>query len=136
MLLDYTQDNLNLVIDIITKNLTPDLLPKKWITRNQFNPMFGHCHTASGCLQKIFGTKVIKLYRALDDEDIYHWWAVDNENIIIDITADQYYSTGRHPPIYESGKKSGLLGFGYRKNVLELTDRVAKQLLSTDTPLL
>jgi hypothetical protein len=37
MLLDYTQDNLNLVIDIITKNLTPDLLPKKWITRNQFN---------------------------------------------------------------------------------------------------
>jgi hypothetical protein len=98
--------------------------------------MFGHCHTASGCLQKIFGTKVIKLYRALDDEDIYHWWAVDNENNIIDITADQYYSTGRYPPIYESGKKSGLLGFGYRKNVIELTDRVAKHLLSNGTPLL
>jgi hypothetical protein len=135
MLLDYTQDNLNLVIDIITKNLTADLLPKKWINRNQFNPMFGHCHTASGCLQKIFGTKAIKLYRALDDEDIYHWWAVDNENIIIDITADQYYSTGRKPP-HESGIKSGMLGFGYRKNVLKLTDRVAKQLLSTGTPLL
>ena len=135
-MLEYTPKNLKLVSKIILKNLTPDLLPKKWVERNASNPMFGHCHNASGCLQKIFGTKVIKLYRALDDEGIYHWWAVDNENNIIDITADQYYSTGRYPPIYESGKKSGLLGFGYRKNVIELTDRVAKHLLSNGTPLL
>ncbi len=41
-MLDYTPDNLKLVSEIIHKNLTPDLLPKKWITRNQFNPLFGH----------------------------------------------------------------------------------------------
>jgi len=122
------------VSDVIVNNLTPDLLPKKWIKRNESNPMFGHCHTASACLQKIFGTKIIKLYRALDDEGIYHWWAVDKEGHLIDLTVDQYYSTGRKPP-HESGTKSGMLGFGYRVKVLTLLDKVLKQLQSKGTPL-
>ena len=133
-MLDYTPDNLKLVSGVILDNLTPDLLPKKWIKRNESNPMFGHCHTASACLQKIFGTKVIKLYRALDDEGIYHWWAVDKEGHLIDLTVDQYYSTGRKPP-HESGTKSGMLGFGYRVKVLTLLDKVLKQLQSKGTPL-
>lgn len=135
MLLNFTQDNLNLVIDIIKQNLSPDLLPKKWVERNASNPMFGHCHTASACLQKIFGTKVIKLHRALDDEGIYHWWAVDAAGNIIDITADQYWSTKRKPP-YLQGSKSGMLGFEYKKRVLKLLDKVTKQLTSNGTPLL
>jgi hypothetical protein len=126
-MLNYTPDNLKLVSDVIISNLTPDLLPKKWIKRNKSNPMFGHCHTASACLQKIFGTKVIKLYRALDDEGIYHWWVVDKEGLLIDLTVDQYYSTGRNPP-YENGVKSGMLGFEYRVKVLTLLDKVLKQL--------
>jgi len=133
-MLDYTPDNLKLVSEVILDNLTPDLLPKKWIKRNESNPMFGHCHTASACLQKIFGTKIIKLYRALDDEGIYHWWAVDKEGHLIDLTVDQYYSTGRKPP-HESGVKSGMLGFGYRVKVLTLLDKVLKQLQSKGTPL-
>ncbi len=134
MILEYTPDNLKLVSELILNNLTPDLLPKKWVRRNESNPMFGHCHTASGCLQKIFGTKVIKLYRALDDENIYHWWAVDKDGHLIDLTADQYYSTGRKPP-HENGVKSGMLGFGYRDKVLTLLDKVLKQLQSKETPL-
>ena len=133
-MLEYTPENLKLVNEVILNNLTSDLLPKKWIKRNESNPMFGHCHTASACLQKIFGTKVIKLYRALDDENIYHWWAVDKEGHLIDLTVDQYYSTGRKPP-HESGIKSGMLGFGYRDKVLTLLDKVLKQLQSTGTPL-
>ena len=133
-MLEYTPDNLKLVSELILNNLTPDLLPKKWVKRNESNPMFGHCHTASGCLQKIFGTKVIKLYRALDDENIYHWWAVDKDGHLIDLTADQYYSTGRKPP-HENGVKSGMLGFGYRDKVLTLLDKVLKQLQSKGTPL-
>ena len=132
--MEYNENNLKMVSDIIVKNLTPDLLPKKWVERNSTNPMFGHCHTASGCLQKIFGTKAIKLYRALDDEGIYHWWAVDKEGQRIDLTVDQYYSTGRKPP-HESGTKSGMLGFEYRKRVLTLLDKVLKQLQSKGTPL-
>jgi hypothetical protein len=131
--MDYNKKNLNLVIDAIKRNLTPDLLPKKWIERNNTNPMFGHCHTSSACLQKIFGSKNIKLWRGLDDEGIWHWWAVDLEGKLIDVTADQYTSQGRKPP-YDVGEKSSMLGFDYRTRVLTLLDKVSKELSSNGTP--
>lgn len=130
---EYNGDNLEKACQIIKNNLSSDLLPKKWIERNSTNPMFGHCHTASACLQKLFGTKNIKLYRALDDENIWHWWVQTVDGNRIDITADQYYSVGRTPP-YESGEKATMLGFEYRKRVLKLLDIVSNELLSTGTP--
>jgi hypothetical protein len=133
--MEYNETNLDLVSKVIINNLTPDLLPKKWVERNSSNPKFGHCHNASACLQKIFGSKNIKLYRALDEEDIWHWWAVDKEGKLIDLTADQYYSMERTPP-YETGEKSSMLGFGYRTRVLQLLDKVTNELSSNGTPLL
>jgi hypothetical protein len=133
--MEYNETNLDLVSKVIINNLTPDLLPKKWVERNSSNPMFGHCHNASACLQKIFGSKNIKLYRALDEEDIWHWWAVDKEGKLIDLTADQYYSMERTPP-YKTGEKSSMLGFGYRTRVLQLLDKVTNELSSNGTPLL
>ena len=131
---EYNDINLKLACDIIVKNLTPDLLPKKWVERNSKNPMFGHCHTASACLQRLFGTKNIRLYRALDDEGIWHWWVVDVNGQLIDLTADQYYSQGRNPP-YNDGEKASILGFDYRKRVLRLLDKVSKELSENGTPL-
>ena len=132
---EYNDINLKLACDIIVKNLTPDLLPKKWVERNSKNPMFGHCHTASACLQRLFGTKNIRLYRALDDEGIWHWWVIDKEGKLIDLTADQYFSQQRKPP-YESGTKASILGFEYRKRVQRLLDKVTSDLISNGTPLL
>ena len=129
-MIEYNETNLNKAIQIIKDNLTPDLLPKKWIKRNSTNPMFGHCHTASATLQKMFGTKNLKLYRALDDEDIWHWWCVDKDGKLIDITESQYTVDGRTPP-HDKGVKSSMLGFGYRKRVLKLLD---KSLSSFRTP--
>lgn len=131
--LEYNGDNLEKACQIIKDNLSSDLLPKKWIERNSTNPMFGHCHTASACLQKLFGTKNIKLYRALDDEGIWHWWVQTIDGNRIDITADQYYSVGRTPP-YESGEKATMLGFEYRKRVFKLLDIVSNKLFSNGTP--
>ena len=116
-----------MVSTVILDNLTPDLLPKKWRKRNSVNLMFGHCHTASVCLQKVFGTENIKLYRAKDDNDIWHWWCVDKNGELIDLTADQYYKMGRTPP-YEQGEKASMLGWGYKKRVEELLKRVEKVL--------
>jgi len=132
--MEYNKKNLKLVSDSIMRNLSPDLLPKKWVERNSTNPMFGHCHTASGCLQKVFGTKNIKLYRALDDEGIWHWWVIDVNGDLIDLTADQYYSQGRNPP-HDEGTKASILGFDYRKRVLRLLERVTKDLSENGTPL-
>jgi hypothetical protein len=130
---DYNGDNVKHACQTIKNSLSCDLLPKKWIERNKTNPMFGHCHTASACLQKLFGSENIKLYRALDDEDIWHWWAVTKEGELIDITADQYYSTGRTPP-YNEGKKASMLGFDYRKRVLKLLATVRTNLHLNGTP--
>ena len=127
LVVEYNELNLSLVISIIKRNLTPDLLPKKWILRNETNPMFGHCHTSSACLQKVFGSKNIKLYRSLDDEGIWHWWAVDCNNKLIDITEEQYTSRGREAP-HSSGTKAYSLGFKYRKRVVELYKRVVEEL--------
>jgi len=132
--MEYNSENLKLVSGIIVNNLTPDLLPKKWVERNSSNPMFGHCHTASACLQKVFGTKNIKLYRALDDEGIWHWWAVDLNGKLVDLTVDQYTSVGRTPP-HADGTKASILGFEYRKRVLRLLDMVTNQLSENGTPL-
>jgi len=133
--MEYNEDNLKMVSDIIIENLTPDLLPKKWIDMNKTNPMFGHCHTASACLQKVFGSKNIKLYRALDQWDVWPWWAVDLNGKLIDLTVDQYLSLGRQPP-HDIGTKASSLGFDYRKRVLVLLDKVTKALTSNGTPVL
>jgi len=116
---------------LIVKNLTPDLIPVKWRQRNSVNPMFGHCHTASACLQKIFTTKELKLYRAQDQQDIWHWWAVDNSGKLIDLTSKQYTDWNKEPP-YKDGQKASMLGFGYRTRVLELLERVKKELDKPD----
>jgi hypothetical protein len=73
------------------------------------------------------------LYRALDDEGIWHWWAVTKDGERIDITADQYYSQNRVPP-YDKGEKASMLGFDYRKRVFKLLDIVSNKLLATGTP--
>ena len=123
----YNEQNLKLVSDLIVKNLTPDLIPRKWRQRNSVNPMFGHCHTASACLQKIFTTKELKLYRAQYQQEIWHWWVVDNNGKLIDLTSKQYTDWNKEPP-YENGQKASMLGFGYRTRVLELLERVKEEL--------
>ena len=125
-MLEYNEQNLQTVCEAIKRNLTPDLLPKKWIIKNESNPAFGHCHNASGCLYKIFGSKQLSLYRGFDGE-IYHWWVQDKAGKIIDLTSEQYTSIGKLPP-YDKAEKSGLLGFDYKKRVLKLHDRVVNEL--------
>lgn len=80
-------------------------------------------------MQKVFGSANIKMYRALDDEGIYHWWTMDKNNKLIDLTSEQYTSTGRQPPyMYTTGEKSSILGFDYRKRVQKLYERVTDEL--------
>lgn len=130
--MEYNEENLQKVIDAIRKNLSVDLLPKKMIDRNingGSNGTYGHCHTASGVIYKIFGPKNVHMYRALDDENLYHWWIVDKNGKIIDPTHEQYTLLNRTPP-YANGKKAGLLGFAYKQRVLTLLERVKKDLTS------
>ena len=128
--MEYNEENLQKVITSIRKNLSVDLLPKKMVERNingGSNGTYGHCHTASGVIYKIFGPKNVHMYRAIDDEGLYHWWIVDKNGKIIDATSEQYTLLGRVAP-YKDGAKAGLLGFDYKKRVFTLLDRVQKDL--------
>jgi hypothetical protein len=126
VMLEYNDENLKKVTELILKNLSSDLLPRSWLDKNEVNLTFGHCHNSAGCLYKIFGSKAVNMYRGFDGE-IYHWWVQDKAGKIIDLTADQYYSKGRVPP-YDKAEKAGLLGFEYKKRVNELYRRVTIEL--------
>ena len=125
-MLEYNDENLKKVTELILKNLSSDLLPRSWLDKNEVNLTFGHCHNSAGCLYKIFGSKAVNMYRGFDGE-IYHWWVQDKAGKIIDLTADQYYSKGRIPP-YDKAEKAGLLGFEYKNRVKELYRRVTIEL--------
>jgi len=89
--------------------------------------MFGHCHNASGCLYKIFGSQNLHLYRALDRQGVWHWWVQDKNDLIIDLTRSQYSETAVRQ-LHRRGEKAGLLGFHYNKNVMTILHRVRKDL--------
>jgi hypothetical protein len=129
-MMEYNNDNLQIVMESIRKNLTTDLLPKYMVDRNQnggSDGTYGHCHTASSVIYKIFGPKNVHLFRAKDDEGLYHWWVVDKHGKIVDPTHEQYTLLGRKAP-YEQGTKATMLGFEYRKRVKELYNRVCSDL--------
>lgn len=123
----YSEENLERVSILIKKNLTGDLIPKKWRNLTLTNNMFGHCHTASSCLYLLFGSDNLSLHRGLDNENVWHWWVQDNTGKIIDLTSDQYYSKNKTPP-YDKAEKVGMLGFEYKKRALSLLKRVKKEL--------
>ena len=82
-MLEYNDENLKKVTELILKNLSSDLLPRSWLDKNEVNLTFGHCHNSAGCLYKIFGSKAVNMYRGFDGE-IYHWWVQDKAGKIID----------------------------------------------------
>jgi hypothetical protein len=134
-LLKYTPNNLKIVCKSIQKNLTPDLIPKKYRLDNKRNKYYGHCHTASACLYLIFRSKNMNLYRVLDaktseklKENFWHWWIFDkNTQKIIDLTSRQYKKQ-ELTKLYRLGEKTGYLGFGYIKKSKLVLEKVRKEL--------
>ena len=138
-IIEYTPQNLKLIIKKITHLITStslrqDLLPKKYLSMNDRNAYFGHCHNASACLYRIFSAHHIRLMRAYDSkysnrfgEDFWHWWCEDKQTgEVIDITADQYPVYHRRK-LYKLGEKSSMLGFSYKQRVFKLLNAVMKE---------
>lgn len=135
---EYNKRNLNRVSKSILKHLTPDLLPKKYRLQNSKNKFYGHCHNASGCLYMFFRSENCHMYRAFDEktskllgENFYHWWIVDKNNQIIDLTVSQY-NLKDVEKLYKIGEKSNILGFNYKKRVRIVFNRVTTDLKGTE----
>ena len=106
---NYSENNMVLVMGLIRKNLTPDLLTPKYRSENLTNPTFGHCYHASQALFYLMDTDKLVPMSAIDYRGDHHWWLQDDSKIY-DITSDQYYTVGKLPP-HDKGKQSKWYGW-------------------------
>ena len=130
----YSMTEIETVMELISKNLTPDLITKKYREENATNPMFGHCYHSSQALFYLIDTDVLEQRTAIDYHDCSHWWIVNKETEkIYDITADQYYHVNQKPP-YDKGVKKPWYGWKERphQRTLNLMVRVLGDRLSGD----
>lgn len=121
---EYTEYTMCLVIGLIRRNLTPDLLTPKYRFENQTNPTYGHCYHSSQALFYLMNTNELVSMCGKDYRNDYHWW-LQNGDKIYDVTAEQYYSVGKLPP-YENGKPTKWYGWKQRphQRSLDLIVRV------------
>lgn len=120
----YSEYNMCLVMGLIKKNLSSDLLSPKYRLENLSNPLYGHCYHSTQALYYLMNTDRLIPMSGKDYRDDYHWWLQDDHKIY-DLTAEQYYSIGKLPP-YHNGKKSKWYGWGQRphQRSLDLIVRV------------
>ena len=94
---------------LIVAQLTPDLLSTQFAKMPDAgrNPLFGHCYVASEALFHLAGGKKsgLRPRRIEIAKDRWHWWLVDREGNIVDITAKQF----DQPPDYTAGLKTAFL---------------------------
>ena len=134
---EYTEKNMCLVMGLVRRNLTPNLLGgrKKLMYPDDVktNPCYGHCYHASQALFYLMDTDQLVPMSAEDYRGEKHWW-LQNGDKIYDVTAEQYYSVGKLPP-HHSGKKSKWYGWKQRPQQisLDLMVKVLGERLIEDT---
>ena len=118
-ILDYEPYNypadLEKVTKLITSKLSTQYCPPKYREGNLGNPMFGHCYHSTQAVFYFFKNSNLSIYSNVCEYANFHWFLMDKDKNIIDITADQYYSLGRTPP-YKNAKKSSWYGWRGRPN--------------------
>ena len=90
------------------------------------HPMCGSCVPATQAIFYAFDTVNLVPHRALDGDDMYHWWCKDKiTGDVIDATATQYTDNDLLPP-YEGGASADWYGWGGNAQIrsLRLLNRV------------
>ena len=134
---NFSELNMCLVMGLIQKNITPDLLKgrKKLMYPDDVKTVkyYGHCYHASQALYYLIETDKLVPMSGEDYRGEKHWWLQCGDNIY-DCTAEQYYTIGKQPP-YHNGKKTAWYGWKQRPQqiTLELMKRVLIDRLVSDT---
>ena len=134
---NFSELNMCLVMGLIQKNLTPDLLKgrKKLMYPDDVKTVkyYGHCYHASQALYYLMKCDKLTPMSGEDYRGEKHWW-LQYENSVYDCTAQQYLDKGENPP-YNVGKKTAWYGWKQRPQQisLNLMKRVLKDRLISDT---
>ena len=127
----YPYNQIELVIEKIKDNLSPDLIKKRkslmYPSDLLTNKFYGHCYHSTQALFYLMDTDRLVSMKGEDYRGESHWWLQD-EDEIYDVTADQYYSVDKTPP-YESGKKTNWYGWKQRPQQISLD--LMKRVLDT-----
>ena len=132
----YPYDEIELVIEKIKDNLSPDLLKKRkslmYPSDLLTNKFYGHCYHSTQALYYLMDTDRLVPMSGKDYRGESHWW-LQHDDKIYDVTADQYYSVDKIPP-YEQGKKTKWYGWKQRPQqiTLDLMTRVLDARLIKD----
>ncbi len=133
---NFSELNMCLVMGLIQKNITPDLLKgrKKLMYPDDVKTVkyYGHCYHASQALYYLIETDKLVPMSGEDYRGEKHWWLQCGDNIY-DCTAEQYYTIGKLPP-YHNGKKTAWYGWKQRPQQVsfELMKRVLTNRLESD----
>ena len=115
----FNELNMSLVMGLIQRNLTPDLLKhKKLMYKGDSNKYYGHCYHSSQALYYLMDTDGLVPMSGEDYRGEKHWWLQHGDNIY-DCTAEQYLDKGKLPP-YNVGKKSKWYGWKQRPQQISL----------------
>ena len=128
----YSYSEMDLVIELIQNNLTPDLLKNKKLMypgdrRN--NKYYGHCYHSTQALYYLIDTDQLVPMSGEDYRGEKHWWLQVRERIL-DVTSEQYYCVNESPP-YNSGKKSKW--YGWKQRPQQITINLMKRVLGDRT---
>ena len=128
----YSYSEMDLVIELIQNNLTPDLLKNKKLMypgdrRN--NKYYGHCYHSTQALYYLIDTDQLVPMSGEDYRGEKHWWLQVRERIY-DVTSEQYYCVNESPP-YNSGKKSKW--YGWKQRPQQITINLMKRVLGDRT---
>ena len=128
----YSYSEIDLVIELIQNNLTPDLLKNKKLMypgdrRN--NKYYGHCYHSTQALYYLIDTDQLVPMSGEDYRGEKHWWLQVRERIL-DVTSEQYYCVNESPP-YNSGKKS--IWYGWKQRPQQITINLMKRVLGDRT---
>jgi len=128
----YSYSEIDLVIELIQNNLTPDLLKNKKLMypgdrRN--NKYYGHCYHSTQALYYLIDTDQLVPMSGEDYRGEKHWWLQVRERIY-DVTSEQYYCVNESPP-YNSGKKSKW--YGWKQRPQQITINLMKRVLGDRT---
>ena len=132
----FSELNMCLVMGLIQKNLTEDLLKGRkslmYPDDKGINKYYGHCYHSSQALYYLIECDTLIPMSGEDYRGEKHWWLQHGTNVY-DCTAEQYLDKGKLPP-YNTGKKTSWYGWKQRPQQisLELMKRVLGDRLISD----
>ena len=99
-----------------------------WNCTKTCNLKCKHCYASAEALYHLLGGKSAGYVACVasfeeNNEKFTHWWIKNNQNEIIDPTAEQFTSIGKEPP-YSLGKNAGFLTKNPSKRAQIIIQRV------------